>query len=1025
MTVDDKKGEKIKDASSDSLDTKEEDSGTGLKSNGTVTDTVVVGIGASAGGLEALEQFFQSMPSDSGLAFVIISHLDPEHRSMLGEIISRYTKMNVLTIKEGMSVQPDKVYVIPSEEYARIDDNTLHLVSRTDLRTKKMPVDLFFRSLAAAKEENAIAVVLSGTGTDGSLGIKDVKEHLGLVIAQDLISAKFDGMPRSTIETGLADYVLSPSEIPSQLIRYIGHRTAGLEAEKDEQEVRSEAIYRILAIVRAQTGNDFSNYKKKTIIRRVERRMDILGLKDLPAYTDYLRKNPGEVGLMQKDLIISVTRFFRDPEAFVILKEKIMTDLFPQIKGSPVLRVWVPACATGEEVYSIAIVLQECMDEVHLKFDIQIFGTDIDAEAIEKARAGRYSDNISSDVGAERLSKFFVFEKDRYRVKKSIREMAVFATHNLLKDPPFSRIDIISCRNLLIYLEPNAQARVASTLAYVANPGALLFLGASESLSPFSEFFRPLSDKVRIAERMKYPVPTAMSTVALSRVPEETGGLRSMRTTDGVNGLDWKGVVPEIERFLLDRLNPPTVIINSSGDVIYIHGDTGKYLQPAIGKATNKISSMARKGLKSYLSSGILRASKEGKEILIKNIKLDVYGHPEMVDLKVIPIIGLEGTEGLLAVVFEGSHPIKIRKNVEQHRVAQECEVLKEKLDETEKQLNAVTFELESSHEENKSLNEEMESTSEEFQSTTEELETSREELQSVNEELLTVNNELQQRMEKLADVNNDMKNLLNNTDIAIIFLDIGLKLRRFTEPVTKFVDLVQEDIGRPLAAFSTNLDEVDLTAKAQSIIDTLKPEEKEVHTKNGEWYLMRLLPYRTEGNTPDGVVITFVNINSRKLAEKEVFEAAEEAEKKAERLEAMLRSLSEGLIELDMKGRVIYANSTALDQLSVESIDEFAQRFELRTKDGEKMPLEDLPQQKAIREGAFSDEEYQVRKSGTQFAFRGIFNGTPVRDRKGRVTSIVITIRETTGHGRHDNQGIILPSDDPKKKAPSTQRHQ
>lgn len=989
-------------------------------SNEAAAETVVVGLGASAGGLEALEQFFQNMPSDSGMAFVVITHLDPNHRSVLGDIIGRYTKMEVRTIEEGIPVRPNHAYIIPSEQFVYIRDNELHLVSRTELRGTKMPIDLFFRSLAEAKRDKSVAIIFSGTGTDGSLGIKDIKEQFGLVMAQDLISSKYDGMPRSAVDTGLVDYVLSPSEMPSQILKYFSLKPAEKERSKEMENTYPDGIHRILALIRAQTGNDFSSYKKKTIVRRVERRMGILSLKDYSSYIGHLRTNPNEVELLQKDLLISVTRFFRDPEAFAALKDIIQNDLFPGKEKEPVLRVWVPACATGEEVYSIAIVLQECLDETKRKIDVQIFGTDIDPEAIDRARTGMYLDNIISDVGAERLSKFFVFEKNYYRVKKSIREMVVFATHNLLKDPPFSKIDLISCRNLLIYLEPKAQQRIASTFAYVANPGGLLFLGASESLSPFLEFFKPLDDKWRIAERMKYPVPAWVSTTSAPEAQIRGSKRISRRTIGELTGPDWQGAVPGVERFLLDRLAPPTVIVNASGDVVYIHGDTGKYLRPAIGSASNNISAMARKDIRAYLTSAILRANKEGNETVLRDIKLDVYGHAELVDIKVIPTNNQDGIEGLFAVVFEESRPPQQGKRTKKDQLVQECESLKNQLGDIEKQLNAATTELEASREENKSLSEEMESTNEEFQSTSEELETSREELQSVNEELLTVNNELQKRIENLAEVNNDLRNLLNNTEIATIFLDTKLMVRRFTEPAKKFINLVQSDIGRPLAAFSTSLQDIDLTAKAQEVVDTLRSEEHEVRTKDGTWYLMRSLPYRTEENTPDGVVMTFLNITSRKRDEENIHTAAEHVKKKAQRLEAILESLGEGLLEVDLSGKVIYANPTALRQFDIKSvgdfgsaIDDFERLIDLSTLDGKPVPQDEWPLRKAIRGESFFDHEYEVTKKGAQIKFTGSFNGTPIEDQQGNVMSAIVTVRDTST----DNKSMVGTSENVKQQ--------
>lgn len=965
---------------------------------------VVVGLGASAGGLDAFEQFFKKMPSDSGAAFVIITHLDPHHHSMLGDIIGRYARMKVQTIEDEMPVQPNIIYIIPSSGYAYLEGSALHLVTRKEKSEKNLPIDMFFRSLAVARGENAVAIVLSGTGTDGTLGVKDVKEHLGLVIAQDLISAKYNGMPKSVIDSGHVDYVLPPSEMPAQILKFVHQRITVPEEDLRLEETRPESIRRILSLVRAHTGNDFSNYKTKTITRRVERRMEVLNLGDLPAYIRHLRSSPAEIEQLQKDLLISVTRFFRDPEAFATLKERVLNDLLPRKKNSPTLRVWIPACATGEEAYSIAIILQECLEETKMRLDVQVFGTDIDVDAIEKARLGSYLDNISGDVGTERLSKYFTFESGRYRVKKSLRETVVFAIHNALNDPPFSRTDLVSCRNLLIYLDPKAQQRLATVFAYSCNPGALLFLGASESLSPFSEFFKPLDDNARIAERMKYPSPMVASSTSAPRLPGNDPSVNARGNVHEAMASDWKGMIPQVERFLLDRLAPPTVIINSSGEVIYVHGDTGKYLRPAIGQVTNDIVSMARKDIRSYLSSGILGASKERKENEVKNIKIDVYGHPEKVSIKVMPIVGKVETEGLLAVVFEEVPPARYPKRKDHDQFLQECEEAKERLNQTEKQLVAVTTELGTSREEIRSLNEEMESTNEEFQSTSEELETSREELQSVNEELLTVNNELQQRLESLATLNADMKNLLNNTDIAIIFLDTKLMLRRFTEPATKFIRLVQTDTGRPLSAFSTNIKGVNLAESAKDVVDTLKAKETEVQSTDGEWYLLRMLPYRTEENAPDGVVITFVSIASRKKAEEELARAAEDAKRKTQQLEAIFRSMREGLLEINVSGRVEYANPAALRQLGVGDVEEYVRALEIRTLDGKAIPPNDRPVGNVIGGTPISNQEVQIRNKRTKKTFIGSLNGNPVIDQNGVVTSAILTIRDITGQKRTED---------------------
>ena len=556
----------------------------------------------------------------------------------------------------------------------------------------------------------------------------------------------------------------------------------------------------------------------------------------------------------------------------------------------------------------------------------------------------------------------------------------------------------------MIYLEPKAQQRIASTFAFVANPGALLFLGASEPLSPFSEFFKQLDNKWRIAERMKYPVPALATTPPLSRAQVRTVAMGPRNASAGPTSTDWRGIVPEVEKFLIDRLAPPTVIINGSGDVVHIHGDTGKYLRPAAGHAGMNIYSMARKGLKSDLTSAILSSRKSGDEVHIKGIKLEVYGQSESVDVTVLPILDSKEMEGFTAVVFEESRPQKSKKKGTKLQLpGNEYDMLREKLEDTQKRLNATTVDLEASHEEARSLSEELESTNEEFQSTNEELETSREELQSVNEELLTVNNELQQRIDTLARVNSDMSNLLNNTEIATIFVDTKLMLRQFTEPATKLLDLVPSDIGRSLAAFSTRLLGVDLAALAKGVVDTLKMEEREVQSKDGTWYFMRLLPYRTEDNAPDGSVITFVDITSRKLAERETSERAEDAKRKAQRLEAMMKSMGEGLIETDLEGGVIYANPAALRMFNARSIkdfgpsfDSFRKNFEIRSPEGMELPSAEWPLEMAINGKTFFDKDFQITRRGTGHQFVGSFNGTPVVDQDGKVKTAIITIRES-----------------------------
>lgn len=841
----------------------------------------IVGIGGSAGSLEAYEQFFKNMPSDTGMAFVLVPHLDPTQKGIMPEIIQRLTKMKVFRVEDGMKVQPNNIYVIPPNKDMSIFHGTLHLMEPAAPRGLRMPIDYFFRHLAEDQKERAICIILSGMGSDGTLGLKAIKENLGMAMVQDPESAKYDVMPRNAIETGLVDYVLPPDKMPEKLISYVTHVINVPKVKPVVEDKTISALPKILLLLRDKTGHDFSLYKKNMLYRRIERRMSVHQISNIAHYVRLLQENPHELELLFKELLIGVTSFFRDPEAFQILKEKA---LIPLIKGKTedtTLRVWVPGCSTGEEAYSIAILLKECVEKIKPKdmFKIQIFATDIDKEAIEKARLGIFPANIAADVTPETLERFFVKTGDNYQIRKDIREMIVFAPQNIIMDPPFSKIDLISCRNLLIYLSPELQKKLLPLFFYALNPNGILFLGSSESIGGFTDLFQVVDSKWKIFKR-KELVPSRLPVLELplafaSRVEAKIKGIAR------VPG-ELEASIPEmVQKIVLETLSPPVVVINENGDILYLTGKTGKYLEPPVGKANLNIYAMAREGLRFELASAIRKANKERKPVFIRGLRIMSNGGEIAVNLTVKPFGEQENLKGMLMVIFEEAktpEKDKIKaKGKGRMSYRKEIEALEKELKYTKEYLQTVIEEMETSQEELKATNEELQSTNEELQSTNEELMTSKEELQSLNEELVTVNAELQNKIEELSAANNDMKNLLDSTEIATIFLDNNLNIKSFTSSATKIMNLIQSDIGRPITHIVTNLKYENMIKDAEEVIRTLVYKEMPVQTKDNRWFLMRIMPYRTIDNMIDGVVITFVDITERKQIEEELAATKEE----------------------------------------------------------------------------------------------------------------------------------------------------
>ena len=830
----------------------------------------IVGIGASAGGLEAFEAFFTAMPADSGLAFILVSHLDPTHISIMPELIQKRTRMQVLQIMDGMPVEPDTVYVVPPNQGLSILNGTLQLMELSRPRGANLPIDNFFRALARDQGPNAVGIILSGTGSDGALGVKAIKGEAGMVMVQDEETAKYDGMPRSAIATGFADYILPPAEMPGQLIRYLRHAThkptATIPADDGKMP---DALRKICILLRTRTGHDFSLYKKNTILRRIERRMHVHQIDTVNDYVLYLQKSEIELDILFKELLIGVTSFFRDDKAFEALREKILPELFQDKPDGYTLRVWVAGCSSGEEAYSVAILLQEVLEDLGRRMNVQIFGTDIDENAVNAARAGIFPASITGDVSEARLKRWFSKEDNQYRIKKSIREMLVFAVQSIVKDPPFTKLDLICCRNLLIYFGSELQKRIIPIFHYSLKPDGILFLGSSEAIGQAHELFTVLDRKWKIyrnkvvstspRQGLKLPPAPAMPVSTRQGQPE------TIRKAEELSAFQL------VETILKQIDAPPCVIIDEANSIIYLHGRTGRYLEPVIGKVSVNILQMARPGLRVDLEAAIRAAATNKQEYVRKGVAIEHNGGHIFIDLTVKPVLGHNALRGLMMVIFkEIDIPAQKKGASKQAKVPIKntaVETLEQELRHTKENLQTTIEELQTANDELKSANEELQSTNEELQSSNEELETSKEELQSLNEEAATVNAELQSRIDELSRTNDDMKNLLDSTQIAAIFLDLDLCVRRFTPKAVEIIPLAATDAGRPINHFATALINTDLAEYAQDVMENLGMKEKEVRGKGGAFYRMRVRPFRTVNNVIDGVVITLEDITALKEA--------------------------------------------------------------------------------------------------------------------------------------------------------------
>lgn len=865
-----------------------------------------MGIGASAGGLEALEKFLTEVEPNSGAAYVVVTHQAPGRTTLLPELLAKHSKLPVKVAADGMSVVPDEVYVSPPGCCIEIQGKTLKAIP-LDSSDRRLPVDHFFRSLARDDGESAIGVVLSGNGTDGTLGITEIKGSSGMVMAQAPDTARYTGMPQSAIATELVDYVLPPEKMPGQLRQYIAGRYRTRAPDREEPDDGVAALQRILSVLRVRTGNDFSGYKKSTVERRVARRMTVHGIASSKEYAKFLEKTPSELDALFKELLISVTSFFRDPEAFQSLERELGRIVAARADDTP-LRIWVSGCSTGEEAYSIAILVKEIQRGMGKNLRAQIFATDLDLGAVEVARSGRYPEGIAADVSKERLERYFTREDSGYRVNKEIRELLIFASQNIIKDPPFTKLDLLCCRNLLIYLEPELQKRVLSLFSYALRPAGLLFLGTSESVAGFDNRFTSADKKWKIFQRRpkaSRPSTDFPAELASSPVGHRTSAARPPQppATPGIGHL--------AERVLLDAFVPPSVIVSERGDLLFVHGRTGPFLEPAPGEPMNNVFNMAREGLKLELPTILQQAATSDAPIVRRGLQVKTNGGFTAVRLHARKLAQPEAMRGVFIVTFE-LEPEREEppegKGGKNHRVhLRRIKALEDELKRTKENLQGTIEELETSNEELKSTNEELQSTNEELQSANEELETSREEMQSLNEELQTVNAEFEERNRALSQANDDMQNLLNSTEIATIFLDDKLAIKRFTTQAKKVFSLIDTDVGRPISDLAANLRYDVLVEDAREVLRSLVIREREIQTKEGAWRLMRVMPYRTHDNVIDGLVITFVDIDRVKRAEQDSQIARAFAE-------SIVESVRDALLVIDPALRVLSANRAFYD---------------------------------------------------------------------------------------------------------------
>jgi two-component system CheB/CheR fusion protein len=901
-----------------------------------------VGIGASAGGLEALEEFLKKMPADTDMAFIIVQHLSPDYKSLMVELLSRKTKMKVLQIEDGMMVEANTVYLVPPKKNLEIYHSQLILTDQIRDTGLNLPIDIFFRSLAADKGKYAIGIILSGTGSDGTLGVKAIKEHGGLVMVQDYKDAKFDGMPKSAMSTGLVDYILEGAQMSEALVKFIKHPLVK-QASKEEPKTKAETDFvKILSIVRTKVGEDFSYYKPKTIIRRIERRISVNQLHDADEYIQLLLQSPKESEILSREFLIGVTQFFRDKEAFEILEQKVIPELFKNKEDNMPARLWSVACSTGEEAYSIAILCKEYLRKSKISGNIQIFATDLDKEAVRFAGQGIYPESIVSDVPPDLLERYFIKKREAYQIIEEVRQSVIFSSHNVISDPPFSKVDLISCRNLLIYFKLEMQEKVLALFQYSLQNDGFLFLGSSESLSAMSDIYDVIDSKSKIFRHKKgIKVPLLSNLLRLKSIPREREKqtveffpVANPPTSDIMGG--------EIYEKIVNHLAPAGMIIDSNSNIIHLFKDAQKYLVFPEGKPSYNLIEIANPQISMVLSNMLYKVRKEAKEVVLKKVKFE---HPDGIsylNLTARPVVIKKGTQNYVLILIEKEQDKKyIDENPE--NVFDFNEQAAERIKELEREIQYRDENLQTTIEELETSNEELQATNEELVSSNEELQSTNEELQSVNEELYTVNSQYQEKINELTTLNNDVTNLLTNTQIGTLFLDSNLTVRKFTLEITKIINVMEIDIGRPFKHLTLNCNYPEIYDDVVATLDSLKKKEVEVLAENDEWYLVKIQPYRHEDKSIHGILITMVDISA--------------LQKSREKFKILFETMMHGVVYQDANGKIISANPAAerilglsLEKmLGLTSIDP---RWKAIRENGEEFPGDEHPAMIALKTG-------------------------------------------------------------------------
>ncbi|HEY6871209.1 MAG TPA: chemotaxis protein CheB [Geobacteraceae bacterium] len=962
---------------------------------------LVVAIGASAGGQGALEQFFSAFPHDCDLSFAVIMHIPPDGPSFLGEMLGRYTTMDVVTAEEGMPLLANRVHVIPAGTELSVHDGRLRLEATGRRRGANHPIDRFFQSFAAEWKERAVAVVLSGFGIDGTAGVKDVRSAGGVVIVQEPGSAINPAMPQSAIATGVADFVLPAEAMPAKIAE-IARGACALPPRTCRLTTLDEELASIFSILKTATGHDFSSYKTNTVMRRIERRMAVNEVGGFKKYIALLEENPQEAQALCQDILIGVTSFFRDPDAFAAMKREIIPRLFAGRDPDDPVRIWHACCATGEEVYSMAILVREYLDEQRLSAKVQFFATDIDETAISQARAGLYEGDIEAEMGEERLKTFFTRSDGRWQVTKQLREMVVFAHHSLIKDPPFSRLDLLVCRNFLIYLNADMQKRLIALFHQVLKPDGFLFLGSAETVGRHSELFAPVDKKWKVFERRESGRRAEMLFPYTAPARRPPGMVRPPRPAEALEPSPGEAV----EKLLMERYSPPCAVVNEKYEVVHVSTRLGSFLEVPVGEPTRDILKMAREELRPALRAAIYKAFTDQKEVAFRGVRVAGNGEEATVNVLVEPLGAPHAAGKLAMVVFEPvppepAHPAPAGSDEMLSGDESSRETLVRQLEEqlriTHEQLQAVTEQLETSHEgflsaneEMMSINEEFQSTNEELQSTNEELETSKEELQALNEELVTLNAELHGKVEELNQLNNDMENLLESSEIATLFLDRRLNIKGFTPAMTRIFNLIPADVGRPFRHLAGKIDWPSLAHDAETVLAGEPFAEREVAALDEErCYLKRLFPYRTTEGKIDGIVVTLIDITARKRAEEAILCAKEEWERTFD-------SVPDLIAILDDKHRVVRVNRAMAERLGkkaeeCEGLPCFAAIH------GANHPPASCPHAQTMVDSCEHQAEVHEERLGGDF----LVTTTPLFDENGKMTGAVHVARDITERKR------------------------